>query len=260
VIHIALNNVSKRFDGPSGEKIEALVGISMSFKKGDMVIVVGPNGSGKSTLLGVLAGTLQPDNGDRLIDHNLNTNEKYPTTQSGIVYLGQDPDSGTVSDFSVEENLRLMRLPRYPRFWRRALNLSDRAEVTKAYKGTALRDVKPTRPARDISYGQRQILALEMAAQRKVGLMLLDEPTASLDRTNAALCMYRASELTAELEAISVVVTHDIGIAASFGNRLLIMKDGRISYEFSTEEKKKLTATDIFELCEYQRSNTLLGP
>lgn len=237
----SLEQASKRFRGPGDESIDALRGIDVSFRGGEMVIVVGPNGAGKSTLLDLLDGTYPPDAG-----------RVHFAGKAGCARarrLRQDPCAGTVGDMTLSENLALADLPAVPRFWKSATPRSRRRAFASDITLTALGSIRPNRRADELSYGQRQLLGLEMAGRQHVELLLLDEPTASLDRRNARTCLERAGELTQRLGLITLVVTHDMGLAAEFGTRLLVLREGRIVADLCGAQKAVLSATDIFSLC-----------
>jgi putative ABC transport system ATP-binding protein len=228
----------------------ALDNISLAIAKGEFVIIVGPNGSGKSTLMKVLSGRERVSSGaiTAVVDgRRQDWGRLNGRTRRAIGQIRQDPVGGTVDELTVAENLRFASLARLPLPFRRALPSAWRRLAQDKLRETSLA-AKADVFASELSHGQRQLLALEMAAARSVQLLLLDEPTASLDRKNSNFCMQRVEDLRAQLTATTLLVTHDMLIAAKHGDRLLILRDGRIAADLTGDEKAKLRPEDIFRL------------
>lgn len=242
---VVLNSVSKRFRGASGT-VTALDNISLEVPSGQFVVLVGQNGSGKSTLLKILAGRDDADSGQVMIEPSP-TRSAHPSGPVVSAFVAQDPRRGTADDLTVEEHLELARLRRMPRPFGRAVRRSKHAQVARQPQARALRP-RMHAQAETLSGGERQLLALEMAAAIGSKLFLLDEPTASLDRANADYCLSEISKMSAELGATIFLVTHDLFAAAKMGDRLLVLADGRIAWDIDKESKGALTAEDIFRL------------
>lgn len=250
MIKLQLKGVSKHFAAPDGEVTVALDNISLAIAQGEFVIIVGPNGSGKSTLMKVLSGRERTSSGTitAVVDGKRHDwNHPNARMRKRIGQIRQDPVAGTVDELTVAENLRFASLPRYPLPFRRALPAAwlRRAQETLSIASLA---TKTGAFASELSHGQRQLLALEMAAARSVQLLLLDEPTASLDRKNANFCMQRVEALRAQLAATVLLVTHDMVIASEYGDRLLILRDGKIVADLVGDEKRNLGPEDVFRL------------
>lgn len=251
MIGFSVKQVSKRFEAPGGSEVVALESLSLEIDPGEFVVVVGPNGSGKSTLLNLIAGRERPDTGR--IFAKLSGGERdwlriSPGKRSVyIARIHQDPSAGTAADLSVAEHLRLATLERLPAPFGAAISGRMRQAFAARLEpvGLASRlDVS----AGDLSHGQRQLLGLEMAAMRRAQLLVLDEPTASLDRKNASFCMRRIQEFHEELRATVLLVTHDMADAAQFGQRLIVLKDGRLHADLSGPKKAALRPEDVFRL------------
>jgi len=101
-----------------------------------------------------------------------------------------------------------------------------------------------------LSGGQRQALTLLMAALRTPKLLLLDEHTAALDPKTAAKVLALSDEIIREQKLTALMITHNMGDAIEYGNRLIMMHEGRIVVNVSGEEKKKLTRADLLDLFE----------
>jgi ABC-type uncharacterized transport system ATPase component len=97
-----------------------------------------------------------------------------------------------------------------------------------------------------------------MAIARDVGVVLLDEPTASLDWTNAQLCFAEIERMNTELGATILLVTHDLIAATRIGARLIVLVEGRIRWDIAGEKKKAIAPDDLFRLVEANGSQSHL--
>ena len=109
------------------------------------------------------------------------------------------------------------------------------------------------------SGGQRQALTLLMAVMSKPDLLLLDEHTAALDPTNAAIVMELTKKFAGEYNLTVMMVTHNMQHALDYGNRLLMMDGGEIILDIGREEKAKLTMNDIVEKFRVIKNKTLVS-
>ncbi|HHX12521.1 MAG TPA: ATP-binding cassette domain-containing protein, partial [Clostridiales bacterium] len=98
-----------------------------------------------------------------------------------------------------------------------------------------------------LSGGQRQALTLLMAALRKPKLLLLDEHTAALDPKTAQKVLELSEQIIADNSLTALMVTHNMKNAIQYGNRLIMMYDGRIIYDVSGEDKKNLKVNDLLD-------------
>ncbi len=98
-----------------------------------------------------------------------------------------------------------------------------------------------------LSGGQRQAITLLMATLKKPKLLLLDEHTAALDPKTAHKVLELTTEIVAKNNLTTIMITHNMKDAIAIGNRLIMMNDGKIIYDISGEEKKKLTTADLLE-------------
>jgi putative ABC transport system ATP-binding protein len=250
MMSITLEAVVKRFALPGGETVTALEDVSLTCCDGSLTILVGPNGSGKSTLLHILAGDLHADRGTVTAEIDGLARDWTRATAKErsrwISRIWQDPGAGSIGDLTIEENLGLATLGPIPHPLRRAVSRRSRSAAALVMGDSPLASKLGAR-SDTLSGGQRQLLAIEMAAARRSRVLLMDEPTASLDGRNAAACMVRAAAI-ARRGAIVVVVTHDMALAAAFGDRLLVVQRGRIVHDIAGAKKTSLTASAVFDL------------
>ena len=191
--------------------------------QGERVARVGPNGAGKSTLLRVLAGTLQPTAGRvELGGTPIATLDRAQVARRLAVVPQQ-----TALPFAmrVEEVVALGRLPHEDPL--RGPRPSDRAAVAAAIDRVGLGHLLG-RDARELSLGERQLVLLAMAVAQAAPVMLLDEPTVHLDLRHQVEAMELLRDLNERDGTALVAVLHDLGLAAHFFPRLVIIDHGRI--------------------------------
>lgn len=239
-------DIYKTFNpGTVNEKC-ALNGLSLTMDDGDFVTVIGGNGAGKSTLLNAIAGTWLVDEGKILIDGVDVT--KLPEHKRAK-YLGrvfQDPMTGTAASMGIEENLALAKRRGKSRTLKVGIRKSEREEYKELLKilDLGLED-RLTSKVGLLSGGQRQALTLLMATMQKPKLLLLDEHTAALDPKTAAKVLETTERMVKRNNLTTLMITHNMKDAILHGNRLIMLKDGKIILDIRGEEKKKLTVEDL---------------
>jgi putative ABC transport system ATP-binding protein len=247
---IEIEEISKTFAEVDGKPTRALDAVSLRLEGGTLTILVGSNGSGKTSLLRALSGELEPDSGTIRASFDERVEDWIGLTprerSHWVAQIRQDPAAGSVGSLTVAENLRLATLRNGTHPIRRALSSQHHQWIEGLSLPQGL-EHKLSMPSTTLSGGQRQLLAIEMAAARQAGLILMDEPTASLDPGNSFACMERAQTL-ADRGAIVIVVTHDLELGAAFGHRLLVMSQGRMVHDLSGSRRASLSTRDIFDL------------
>ena len=239
-------DIYKTFNpGTVNEKC-ALNGLSLTMDDGDFVTVIGGNGAGKSTLLNAIAGTWLVDEGKILIDGVDVT--KLPEHKRAK-YLGrvfQDPMTGTAASMGIEENLALAKRRGKSRTLKVGIRKSEREEYKELLKilDLGLEDCLTSKVGL-LSGGQRQALTLLMATMQKPKLLLLDEHTAALDPKTAAKVLETTELMVKRNNLTTLMITHNMKDAILHGNRLIMLKDGKIILDIRGEEKKKLTVEDL---------------
>ena len=155
---------------------------------------------------------------------------------------------GTAANMSIAENLALA----YRRGKKRGLKWGVTTAETKIYKelleplGLGLENRMDSKVGL-LSGGQRQALTLLMATLQKPRLLLLDEHTAALDPKTAAKVLELTDEIIGRDKLTAFMVTHNMRNAIHYGNRLIMMLEGKIVYDVSGEEKKNLQVSDLLE-------------
>lgn len=203
---------------------DVLHGVDVAVNDGEMVCIVGPNGSGKSTLLKCASGHLSPRTGDvRLFEKPLagytrrevaryvafvaqETPVMFGYTAADFVLLGRRPYHGVLPFDSQED--------------RAAGERAMRETETAAFAGRALTE---------LSGGERQRVVIASALAQDPSVLLLDEPTASLDLHYQIQIHELLARLNRERRITVVVVTHDLNLAALFFPRVVVLDQGRVA-------------------------------
>ena len=248
-----LNNISITFNANTPDENKALQNINLDIKKGDFITVIGSNGAGKSTLYNVIAGTLKPTTGSILltgedgVQKNITNDAEFKRAR----YIGrifQNPLLGTAGKMSLEDNMMICYKKGF-----KGLKISLNNKMRDFFRDQ-LKVLNMGLEGRlsdnvdQFSGGQRQALTLLMAVMSKPSLLLLDEHTAALDPTNAAIVMELTRRFAQEYNLTVMMVTHNMQHALDYGNRLIMMNKGQIISDISGEEKKQLTMDSIVEL------------
>ena len=245
---LKIDNIVKVFNaGTVNEKV-ALNGLSLHLKDGDFCTVIGGNGAGKSTMLNAVAGVFSVDAGTITIDGVDVTKLSEHKRAKYIGRVFQDPMTGTAATMQIEENLALAKRRGKNRTLRRGITKAEREEYRELLKilDLGLEDRLTSRVGL-LSGGQRQALTLLMASLVKPKLLLLDEHTAALDPKTAAKVLEATEKIVSRDKLTTLMITHNMKDAIAHGNRLIMMKDGKIILDISGEEKQKLTVENLLE-------------
>lgn len=245
---LKLNNITKIFNQhltPEDVKV-ALDDVSLEIKDGDFVTVIGGNGSGKTTLLNIITGVLKPNQGRIIInDKDITKMPDYKRAQYfGIVF--QDPMLGTAANMSLEENLSIA----YRRAQKKGLRWGFSKENTSLFKEKLAMlnlglEKRLNQRINLLSGGQRQAVTLLMATLNRPKVLLLDEHTAALDPKTARTVMDITNDLVTTNHLTTIMITHNMKDALKYGNRILMLNNGKIVFDASGEEKKRLTIEDL---------------
>ena len=244
-----VQHIYKTFNPGTVNEKAALRGVDLHMEDGQFVTVIGGNGAGKSTLLNAVAGVWAVDQGTISIG---GVDVTHLPEHKRAKYIGrvfQDPMMGTAATMQIDENLALaMRRGKY-RTLRAGISKSERESYREMLKilDLGLED-RLTSKVGLLSGGQRQALTLLMATLQKPRLLLLDEHTAALDPKTAAKVLDATERIVGKDHLTTLMITHNMKDAIAYGDRLIMMYDGRIAIDVSGEEKKKLTVPQLLEL------------
>ena len=246
---LKITNLQKTFNpGTINEKV-ALDGLNLHIREGDFVTVIGGNGAGKSTLLNAICGVWRPDCGTIEID---GVDVSHMPEHKRAAFLGrvfQDPMKGTAPDMEIVENLSIAARRGTKRKLIPGVRKAEREEYRELLKtlDLGLEDRLTTKMGL-LSGGQRQAVTLLMASLKRPKLLLLDEHTAALDPKTAAKVLEITNRIVTENKLTTLMITHNMKDAITYGNRLIMMYDGHVMVDVEGEEKKKLTVEDLLNM------------
>ena len=243
---IRLERITKIFNkGTIDEKV-AVDGIDLHVRKGEFVTVIGSNGAGKTTVLNLSAGTFAPDEGDIYIDDSRVTNLAEHRRARYLGRVFQNPLMGTAASMTIEENLAMADLRGQPRTLRWGVTKARRNYYRETLEMLGLGLENRLKDSVSLlSGGQRQSLTLVMVTLSLPKLLLLDEHTAALDPKTAQVVMDLTQKIVEENNLTTVMVTHNMLQAIRYGNRMIMLHEGRIQYDIQGEEKKALTVEEV---------------
>ena len=257
---LKIEDIHKTFEAGTVNENHVLKGLDLTVEEGDFISVIGGNGAGKSTLMNILAGGLQVDQGDILLEGKSIKQTSVRKRAKDIARVFQDPKMGTASRLTIEENMAIAK----KRGARRSLSWGVKEKDREEFK-TALKELNiglENRLQVDTQYlsgGQRQALTLVMAALVKPKLLLLDEHTAALDPKTSEMVMELTQKIVESHDLTTLMITHDMNHAIAYGNRLIMLYQGKIVVDVKGEEKKNLTVEDLMRLFHQNSGETLVS-
>ena len=257
---LKIEDIHKTFEAGTVNENHVLKGLDLTVEEGDFISVIGGNGAGKSTLMNILAGGLQVDQGDILLEGKSIKQTSVRKRAKDIARVFQDPKMGTASRLTIEENMAIAK----KRGARRGLSWGVKEKDREEFK-TALKELNiglENRLKVDTQYlsgGQRQALTLVMAALVKPKLLLLDEHTAALDPKTSEMVMELTQKIVESHDLTTLMITHDMNHAIAYGNRLIMLYQGKIVVDVKGEEKKNLTVEELMRLFQQNSGETLVS-
>ena len=248
---LELKHISKTFFPGTVNAKTALDDLSLTLHDGDFVTVIGGNGAGKSTMLNAVAGTFTVDSGSILLDGEDITRKPEHRRAADLGRVFQDPMMGTAGDMWIEENLALAARRGSRRTFKWGISHAEREQYRAllAPLGLGLEDRLTTKVGL-LSGGQRQALTLLMATIKQPKLLLLDEHTAALDPKTAKNVLTLTQKIIAENHLTAMMVTHNMKDALEYGNRTIMMHEGKIILDIDAETKKRIRVEDLLVMFE----------
>lgn len=221
-----------------GKRILDAVGLQVN--AGQVVALVGPNGAGKSSLLGALAGDLKIEGSIHLAGREI-SGWKVGDLARRRAVLSQE--NTLAFPFTVLEVVEMGRAP----WWRTPLEHDDDAAVAEALAVTEVTQFTD-RLYPSLSGGERARVSLARVLAQRTGVLLLDEPTASLDIKHQEAVLRVARERARQGDAV-IVVLHDLNLAAAHADTVVLLADGRVHSQGTPAEV--LTAAAISEVYQH---------
>ena len=248
---LRIEQISKTFNPNTINEKRALQEFSLHLAPGDFVTVIGGNGAGKSTIMNSIAGAFFVDAGHILIDGIDITREPEHRRAKYIGRVFQDPMLGTAAGMMIEENLAIAsRRGKTPTLrWSSRAGDHDRFIEMLKELDLGLED-RLTSKVGLLSGGQRQALTLLMATMGQPKLLLLDEHTAALDPKTADKVLQLTNKIVNRQNLTTLMITHNMRDAIRYGNRLIMLHNGRLLVDVSGEDKNNLTIQDLLKMFE----------
>ena len=229
---IDLKNLSKRY-GMGDAESYALKDFDLTVKRGEFIMIMGPSGCGKTTLLNIIGLLDKPTDGEYLLGGKQVTRisdrkkARLRAKKIGVIFQ----DFNLLDTLKISENIALAL----------AINKRNYKEIDGCVKEMAkklnISDILDKYPYQ-VSGGQKQRCACARALINNPKLILADEPTGALDSNSALMFLSTIKDINEQMKATILMVTHD-AFSASFANRILVLKDGKIYKELHKEGDKR---------------------
>jgi putative ABC transport system ATP-binding protein len=232
---------------------EILKNISCTIEPGDFIVIVGPNGAGKTTFFDMISGKRIPTSGTITFNEtditHMNEQQRAPI----ISRLFQNPQLNGSASMTVSQNLALSSY--------KGNNVSLRDGMAHfpmhilndlKYLNLGSKKILDT-PMKDLSGGQRQLLAFIMATALPPQLFLLDEPTAALDPASATKLLQFAIKWINEHKMTTILITHDPELALTIGRKIWILENGTIAKQYNQKDQQNLSAVDLIGRIDYEK-------
>ncbi len=242
---IRLEHLSKVFQAGTPNENAAIRDIDLQVNEGDFITIIGSNGAGKTTLFNLITGTYPPTEGKIFIQGRDVSKEPEYKRSRYIGRIFQDPLLGTASNMSLEDNMMITFKKGF-----KGLKFSLNGKMREFFqeKLKSLQMGLEDRMKDNVgllSGGQRQALTLLTMVLSRPALILLDEHTAALDPKNAQIVLDLTMRFIEEYKLTTIMITHNMGQAIEYGNRLLMMDMGEIILDVEGEEKRNLTVDKL---------------
>lgn len=234
---IKVEDLHKRF----GDE-EILKGISTSFDKGKTNLILGQSGSGKTVMLKCLIGLFTPEEGkiyydDKAIQEMNDDQQRDLREEMGMLFQG-----GALFDsMNIEQNV-MFPLRMFTK--QKKSEMLDR--VNDVLKRVNLENVNKKFPS-EISGGMQKRVSIARAIVNRPKYLFCDEPNSGLDPKTATLIDNLVQELTHEYDITTVVVTHDMNSVMEIGEKIVLLKNGKLVWEGTNEEIFKTDNQDVID-------------
>lgn len=211
--------------------VKAVDDISFDIKKGEIVGYIGPNGAGKSTTIKMLAGILNPDDGEILINGMIPTRDRVKYTREIGVVFGQR--SQLWWDIPVEDTFDLLKeiykVPddEYNKTKNKLVKLLELEEIIKV-------------PVRQLSLGQRMRCEIAASLLHSPKILFLDEPTIGLDANSKIVVRNFIKEINKTNKITVILTTHDMSDIEYLASRIILIGKGKVLYDGSLDKIKNL--------------------
>lgn len=235
-----------------GSEAKVLKHLNLTLEPRSFNVLIGSNGAGKSTLLKLITADEEADSGQIYVNGRPLSGLQAHERGKNIAILRQNPSAGTIGSMTVLENLSLASAKgsRYDLSLNLPLFKAKRAKVKAHYQNL----LKPLEmgfeklmdtQVQHLSGGQRQALALIMVTLHKPDLLLLDEHTAALDPKTSKQIMALTEAYVHSQGICTLMITHELEDTLQYGDRLILLREGKIALDLFGQQKKALSVKDL---------------
>ena len=226
----------------------ALNGVDLKVEKGQVMALIGPSGAGKSTLIRCVNRLEAPTSGEIWFN-----GENIVKLRSGKLRKARRNMGMIFQEYALVERLTVMenvlsgRLG-YVGFWRSYLRKFPQTDVKEAFRLLEKVGLEKmfNKRADELSGGQRQRVGIARALIQNPDILLVDEPTASLDPKTSRQIMRLITELCEEQQLAAIINIHDVALAQMFSERIVGLREGSIVYDVSPDDLKPDVLTEIY--------------
>lgn len=245
---LKLQNINKYYNAGTVNEMCLFENFNLTIQDNEFVSVVGSNGSGKTSMLNIICGSIPVDSGQVIINTTDITNMPEYKRQRTIGRVYQNPAMGTCPSMTILENMSLADNKGKSFNLRRGTNKQriDFYRDQLSFLGLGLEDKLHVKVG-SLSGGQRQAMALLMSTMTPIEFLILDEHTAALDPKTAEIIMQLTDKVVKEKKLTTIMVTHNLRYAVEYGNRLIMMHQGRAIIDKAGDEKAKVQIDDILD-------------
>ena len=245
---LELQNITKIYHPGSATEHRLFENFSLTVEDGQFVSIVGSNGSGKTSLLNISCGSIPVDGGEVLVDGESIRKKKEFQRYASMGRVYQNPALGTAPNLTMLENLSLADNKGKTFGLSRGVNRRRldfyRSELSSL--GLGLEDKLDVKMGA-LSGGQRQAVALLMATMTPLRFLILDEHTAALDPKTAEIIMELTGKVIREKGLTALMVTHNLRYAVEYGDRLLMLNQGKVVMDRAGEAKANTSIDEVME-------------
>ena len=246
---LELTNINKYYNQGTVNEMCLFENFSLTIGDGEFVSVVGSNGSGKTSMLNIICGSIPVDSGTISIGGKDITKMPEHRRLRTIGRVYENPAMGTCPSMTILENMAMADTKG------KSFNLrpgTDKRRIdyyrdSLKVLGLGLEDKLDVKVG-VLSGGQRQAMALLMSTMTPIEFLILDEHTAALDPKTAETIMELTGRIVEEKKLTTIMVTHNLRYAADYGNRLLMMHQGKVILDKTGERKQETHTEDLLAL------------